>query len=142
MILGKNNGNNELGRLARDKSIKPAGKANGAESLMVNESDDILQLAGQVQALRNEAVTQTLAVCQPEVREIFSRKINDSQRIERVLDQLLEVAFDETALTLFKTLCRHYWFIDPHAATEYVRFYREMWDEESLERKPTVSGEL
>ncbi len=117
-------------------------KANGAESLMVNEFDDIFQLAGQIQALRHEAVTQTLAACQPEVREIVSRKIDDSRRIERVLDQMLEVAFDETVLTLFKTLCRHYWFIDPHAATEYVRFYREMWDEESLERKPIVSDEL
>ena len=124
----------EQGRLARDKSIKPAGKANGAESVMVNEFDDIFQLAGQVQALRHVAVTQTLAACQMEVREIVSRKIDDSRRIERVLDQLLEVAFDETVLTLFKTLCRHYWFIDPHAATEYVQFYREMWDEESLER--------
>lgn len=76
------------------------GKNNGAENVMANEFDDIFQLAGQVQALRHVAVTQTLAACQPEVQEIVSRKIDDSQRIERVLDQLLEVAFDETVLTL------------------------------------------
>jgi len=99
--------------------------------MMAKEFEEILQLAGQVQALRQVAVAQTLAACQPEVREIVSRQLNDSRRIERVLDQLLEVAFDETALALFKTLCRHYWFIDPHATAGYVQSYREMWDEES-----------
>ncbi|MGV1100480.1 hypothetical protein ACUUL3_13860 [Thiovibrio sp. JS02] len=130
---------------ARDKSIKRIGKgpkSQWAEGVMVNEFEDIFQLAGQVQALRHVAVAQTLAACQPEVRESVSRKIDDSRRMERVLDQLLEVAFDETALTLFKTLSRHYWAIAPHAATEYVRFYREMWDEERLERQPIVPDEL
>ena len=117
-------------------------KSQWSRNVMANEFNNIFQLAGQVQALRHEAVTQTLAACQLEVQEIVSRKIDDSRRIERVLDQMLEVAFDETVLTLFKTLCRHYWAIDPHAATEHVRFYREMWDEESLERKPTVPNEL
>jgi len=99
---------------------------------MTNEFKDIFQLARQVQALQHVAVARTLAAYQPEVQEIVSRKIKDSQRIERVLDQLLEVAFDETVLTLFKTLCRHYWFIDPHVAASYVQSYREMWDDESL----------
>ena len=54
----------------------------------------------------------------------------DVQRIEHTLDQLLDVACLPDGLALFKTLCRHYWTLEPHATASYVQTYREMWDDE------------
>jgi hypothetical protein len=54
----------------------------------------------------------------------------DVQRIEHTLDQLLDVACLPEGLALFKTLCRHYWALDPQATASYVQAYREMWDDE------------
>ncbi len=34
--------------------------------------------------------------------------------------------------TLFKRLCRHYYFINKEAVFDYVNAYREMWDADSL----------
>ncbi len=106
---------------------------------MGSEFSAIFQLAGQLQALRQEAAHACVHACLPEVENIIARKVNDPQRIERLLDRLLDVAFDENALQLFKRLCLHYWFIDPHATASYVQAYRELWDEESLERPRETS---
>jgi hypothetical protein len=94
----------------------------------------IFQLAAQLQALRQEAARTCITACLPEIEDIIGRKARDPRRIERILDQLLDAAFDENVLKLFKKLCRHYWLIDPHAAALYVQAYRELWDEESFEK--------
>ena len=100
---------------------------------MKDEPQSIFKLAEKLQSLQQDAVKQTLAFYDQEVEDILLNKISDKPRIEQALDQLLEVAFDGRVLKLFKNLCRHYYFIDPHATTSYVEGYREMWDEESFE---------
>ena len=61
--------------------------------------------------------------------------INDKQLIEKALDHLLDVALDKTVLELFKSLCRHYYFINAETTVFYVNSYREMWDENSFDTK-------
>ena len=102
-----------------------------------DEFKSIFKLAEQLQSLQQEAVEQTLTFYGPEVEDILDNKVTNKQRIEQALDQLLEVAFDERVLKLFKKLCRHYYFIDSRATVFYVESYREMWDEESLEPRTT-----
>lgn len=77
-----------------------------------------------LQALQQHAV-DTLA---PTVQEIVRSRSRDAHWIERTLDQLLNHACVPKGLALFRTLCRHYWPLDPQAAASYIHAYREMWD--------------
>ncbi|HYN44544.1 MAG TPA: hypothetical protein VER35_00955 [Candidatus Limnocylindrales bacterium] len=65
-----------------------------------------------------------------EVEAILRDKCRDPQRIERLLDGILDFCFDDGMLRLFKKLCRYYFKIDQEATVSYVHTYREMWDEE------------
>jgi hypothetical protein len=75
-------------------------------------------------------VRRAVAEYAPIVDIIISGQSRDIRHIEQTLDGLLDIAFDPEALILYKKLCRHYSFIDPAAAADYVRFYREIWDSE------------
>jgi len=90
---------------------------------------DLLQTlaatAAPLQTLQNRAV-EALG---PTVQEILRNGSRDTQRIEHTLDQLLSHACTPEGLMLFKTLCRHYWAIDPQATASYIHAYREMWDD-------------
>ena len=99
---------------------------------MKDEFKDIFKIAGQLNRLQQDAVRQTLAVYAPDVEQIVRFKIRNHARIEGILDRLLDVAFDDDVLKIYKKLCRHYYFINPKATAFYVQSYREMWDEESF----------
>ncbi len=71
---------------------------------------------------------QALEGLTPTVQDMVRSGSRDVQRIEHTLDQLLDHACLPEGLALFKTLCRHYWTLDPQATASYVHAYREMWD--------------
>jgi hypothetical protein len=79
-----------------------------------------------MQALHQQAV-ETLA---PAVQQMVRSGSQDAQWIEHTLDQLLSHAGTPEGLGLFKTLCRHYWTLNPQATASYINAYREMWDGE------------
>jgi hypothetical protein len=83
-------------------------------------------LAQSLSALARRAVAEYA----PLVDAIVRDQSRDVRHIERTLDGLLDFCFDAEALLLFKKHCRHYYTIDPAAATYYVHAYREMWDPE------------
>jgi hypothetical protein len=74
---------------------------------------------------------QAAADYAPLVEATVSERSQDVQRIERLLDGLLDFCFDPAALLLYKELCRHYYAIDPAAAIWYVNAYRASWDPEA-----------
>ncbi|MBV5319948.1 MAG: hypothetical protein JZU72_03195 [Chlorobium phaeobacteroides] len=63
-----------------------------------------------------------------EVEAIIKDQNCDPRRIQHCLDGILGFCFDDNMLLLFKKLCRHYYTIDPVATSEYVYFYKDMWD--------------
>lgn len=63
-----------------------------------------------------------------DVDSIIKDQDSDPKRIEHCLDGILDFCFDERMLQLFKKLCRYYYNIDSVATSEYVYFYKEMWD--------------
>ena len=83
-------------------------------------------LTADLQALR----AQGIAELKPTVQDLVRSGSRDVQRIEHTLDQLLELAYLPEGLALFKTLCRHYWTLDPQATADYVNIYRELWDDD------------
>ena len=73
---------------------------------------------------------QSIEAYAPTVREILRSGSRDARLIERTLDHLLDHACIPQGLALFKSLCRHYWEINPQASASYINAYREMWDSE------------
>jgi hypothetical protein len=71
----------------------------------------------------------------PVVDDIINSKETDNNHIELTLDYMLDFCFDEKVLELYKKLCRYCLTINPQGTADYIQYYRERWDEESLEKK-------
>jgi hypothetical protein len=90
--------------------------------------DDIKNLIESQQQLAQQAYIAYL----PEVENIIKNEIVNNNTIELLLDYMLDFCFDDRMLSLFKKLCRYYWDINPQATANYVNYYRERWDSDSL----------
>lgn len=86
---------------------------------------DVVDLALEAEKLARTAEAEYTT----EVEDILRRPCADPERIEHVLDGLLDFCFDPAVLVLFRRLCRRYFDLDPQAAAAYVHSYREMWDQ-------------
>ena len=90
---------------------------------------DLSAVIAPLHALHRQAVEAHA----PTVREILRSGSRDARLIEHTLDHLLDHACIPQGLTLFKSLCRHYWEINPHSTASYINAYREMWDSKDRE---------
>jgi hypothetical protein len=101
--------------------------------------DDLAAVIAPLEELHRQAVESH----SPTVWEILRTGSRDIRLIEHSLDCLLDHACIPEGLALFKSLCRHYWQIDPHATAAYINAYREMWDSDDHEtEEPEVPGDL
>lgn len=79
----------------------------------------------------------------PIVQGIIQSGSRNVQEIEHTLDNLFTCAGHPQGLLLYKSLCRHYYGIDPAAAAEYVYFYRDWYeDAAAVPPAPTIEGKL
>ena len=74
---------------------------------------------------------QKAAALAPAARHLIRTRSHDIREIEHTLDHLLDCACIPEGLALFKSLCRHYYGINPTNTASYVQAYREMWDTEA-----------
>jgi len=89
--------------------------------------NDLSAAIAPLQTLHQQAIESLV----PTVREILQNRSRDTRLIERTLDHLLDHACIPQGLAAYKSLCRHYWQINPHATASYISAYREMWDIEA-----------
>ena len=82
-----------------------------------------------------DAQGQKAAHYLPIARHLIAHGSTNTQEIEHTLDHLLDVACLPEGLAGFKSLCRHYWHINPQATASYISAYREMWDSDHGETK-------
>lgn len=87
--------------------------------------NELKTLAEQQQSL----VQQLLMTYTPIVNRLIQGSCKDENELEHTLDALLDVAFDGDVLLLYCKLCRYYYDVNPQATADYVRIYREMWEE-------------
>jgi hypothetical protein len=87
----------------------------------------------EIAARIKELAVEAQAAYGHEVDALINEKCRDTERIEHLLDGLLDFCFDPIMLGLYKRVCRHYFDIDPEATVSYVRFYRELWDSDEKE---------
>lgn len=93
---------------------------------------EILILARGLRDLQQQAAQQY----QPVVDDILRTRSRDIQQIEHTLDGLLDFCGHEPMLRMYKDLCRHYWDIDPTATADYIKAYREHWDNDAQAGQP------
>jgi hypothetical protein len=90
---------------------------------------ELVQAIGELAGARQRLAVQALQQYAREVDDVLRKKDSNPQRIEHLLDGMLDFCFDKDVLRLYKKLCRYYFKIDPEATASYVYAYREMWDE-------------
>jgi hypothetical protein len=92
--------------------------------------DDLVQSIGEIARAGRRLARQAEKQYAPEVEDILRTQCRDPQRIEHLLDGILDFGFDAAMVRLYKKLCRYYFEIDRRATASYVYAYRDMWDEE------------
>ncbi len=100
---------------------------------MPNIYDTFLEQMTDCAAGLVELRRQAAQVCAPVVHDLIRTRSQDTHAIEHTLDRLLDCACHPEGLILFKTLCRYYFMLDPAATADYIRIYREMWDDNAEE---------
>lgn len=98
--------------------------------------DRLSAVIAPLQALHQQAISALL----PTVRDILRTNSQDTRLIEHTLDHVLDHACIPEGLAAFKSLCRHYWEIDPHVTADYISSYREMWDSDDKETNTAGHG--
>lgn len=106
---------------------------------MKSDSNDTTESIKTIAEKLRELSTKAIPHLESEVHSLIHNAENDEQRIENLLDELLNYCYDEKVLMLFKELCRYYLVLNPEAVTSYVQFYREMWGCESVP-SPSARG--
>jgi hypothetical protein len=91
--------------------------------------NDLIQAIGDLAKVQTQLTRQAERQYASEVEAIRRDQSRDPQRINHILDGILDFCFDPGMLCLFKKLCHYYFKIDPEATASYVNTYREMWDE-------------
>ena len=104
-------------------------KTELGQNLIPSDSTELQfgELASRLETLEREAVDAYT----PIVGELILTGGRDANEIERALNGLLGFCGNESALQLYRRLCRHYYSIDPAATVEYVHAYRDMWDSDA-----------
>jgi hypothetical protein len=75
-----------------------------------------------------------VTLIKPEVDAVIHNRVTDKRIIESLLDQLLNYAgMSESGLTLFKCLCRYYYYINLEVTAEYIYAYRDLYDSDDIE---------
>jgi hypothetical protein len=95
--------------------------------------DTFLEQMKDCVGLLVELQRQAAEGCAPVVHDLIRTRSQDTSAIEHTLDRLLDCACHPEGLTLFKSLCRYYFTLDPAATADYIRIYREMWDDDTDE---------
>lgn len=88
------------------------------------------ELAESIQKITEEA----FIIYETKVDRICRNKVKGEKEIERIIEVLLDYCYDDKMLLLFKKICRYYYEINPSVTYEYIMIYRDLWDDEYLDK--------
>ncbi len=89
---------------------------------------DLLEIANQIYNLHTEAY---YAYREP-VKNLCNDPNASQSEVEHMLDYLLYFCGYEKVLNLYKKVCRTFYKKYPQCIADYIMFYREEYDPESL----------
>ncbi len=99
------------------------------------QMEDLVKSIGQIAESMQTLARRADRDFTLEVGAILEGQSRDPQRIEHLLDRMLDFCFDERILVLYKKVCRYYYRMDPSATASYVYAYRDLWDEDEEANK-------
>ena len=82
----------------------------------------------------NKITEEAFVIYEAQVDRIYRNKVKDEKEIERVIEALLDYSYEDKILLLFKRICQYYYKINPTVTYEYVMIYRDLWDDEYLDK--------
>lgn len=92
----------------------------------INNFCEIKKIAESIKNISESA----FLLYKPIVDDICSRKVVSGKELEEVLDGLLSACISDKMLDLFKRVGRRFYNQYPEIITDYVMFYKEMYEEE------------
>ena len=84
----------------------------------------LYQIAEKIHQINQQAYITYL----PMVEDICNRKVLEDE-LSHFLDYLLDFAYDEKMLGLYRRVCKNYFYTYPDFIKFYIEAYREMWGE-------------
>ena len=95
-----------------------------------NENDLFQEVSGMIESIQ-PLVRQNLSLLNNQVNVLIKGRERDNNRIQRLLDSLLDYAgMCDEGLVLFKRLCRYYYGINPQITAEYISIYHDLYGSE------------
>ena len=82
----------------------------------------------------NKITEDAFIIYEAQVDRIYRNKVKDEKEIERIIEALLDYCYNDKMLLLFKKICQYYYKINPSATCEYGYIYRDLWDDEYLDK--------
>jgi hypothetical protein len=120
----------------RPKSPKTGKPLKEGRKCSPKAFEEISRLVAHLEEMHQQAVKAYT----PIVNNIIHTGSRDAGLIEHTLDRLMDFCGNPDALELFRRLCRHYYFLNPAAAAEFVLLYRRTWDPPASPRRKRVSS--
>lgn len=74
-------------------------------------------------------------IVKAEIEKIIRDNVKDERYIQRKLDEMLDILLfyeNDTSLLLFRKLCKYYFSINPQVTAQYINYYKEQNDPESI----------
>lgn len=101
-----------------------------SKDLLKNEKDLFQEVSSMIESMQ-PVIRQSLLMLTNQVDVLIKGRVSDDDRIQRLLDSLLDYAgMCDEGLVLFKRLCRYYYGINPQITAEYISIYRDLYDSE------------
>lgn len=88
----------------------------------------LINVIREMEKSRKLLAKQYLKSFQSNVMFIIETQSHDQNKIEHLLDNLLNYCFDTDILLEFKRLLRYYLPIDPDSVIAYMNFYRDEYN--------------
>ena len=95
-----------------------------------NENDLFQEVSSMIESIQ-PLVRQNLSLLTNQVGVLIKGRERDDDRIQRLLDSLLDYAgMCDEGIVLFKRLCRYYYDINPQVNADYIGIYRDLYGSE------------
>lgn len=101
-----------------------------SKDLSKHENVFFQEVSSMIESMQ-PVIRQSLLILTNQVDVLIKGRESDDDRIQRLLDSLLDYAgMCDEGLVLFKRLCRYYYGINPQITAEYISIYRDLYDSE------------
>jgi hypothetical protein len=86
---------------------------------------EAMKSIGGLAAALNDTLLRGLALMEEQVDHVIRNRITDENRLEYLLDNMLEYTMVDDGLNVFKRLCRYSYPLYPELVADCIMFYKK-----------------